>query len=60
VVWAASGAQEPGTVISVRPGGQLPVGSTVIVTAARRPPGHHHDHGNGNGDGGNNGPGGGD
>jgi hypothetical protein len=43
--------------VSVQPGGQVPAGSSVIVTAAL-PPGHgdgqHHDHGGGNG----NGPGG--
>jgi serine/threonine-protein kinase len=46
--------QAPGTVVSVQPGGQLPAGSSVIVTAAL-PPGHgdgqHHDHGGGNGNG---------
>src|SRR5215469_11091289 len=51
VVWAVNGGREPGTVISVRPSGQLAVGSTVTVTAALRPPGHRHDHGHGDGHG---------
>ena len=64
VAWTAGGGQEPGSVVSVQPGGQLPAGSTVIVTAALWPSGHHHDqhHGNGNGpgDGGGNGQNGSD
>jgi hypothetical protein len=57
VVWAINGGQEPGTVVSIRPSGQVPIGSSVTVTAALRPPGHRHkpghghDHGHG-GDGG--------
>jgi hypothetical protein len=51
VMWAVSGGQEPGTVVSVQPSGQLPAGSAVIVTGALRPHGHHHDHGNGDGHG---------
>jgi serine/threonine protein kinase len=45
-------SQDPGTVVSIQPSGQVPVGSTVIVTAIQQ---HHHgdgqsgghDHGNG-------------
>jgi serine/threonine-protein kinase len=51
VVWAVNGGKEPGTVISVQPSGQVPVGSTVMVTAALRPPGHRHGHGHGDGHG---------
>jgi hypothetical protein len=46
--------QPPGTVVSVQPGGQVPAGSTVTVTAALLPghgDGQHHDHGGGNGNG---------
>jgi serine/threonine-protein kinase len=58
VVWAINGGQEPGTVISVRPSGQVAVGSTVTVTAALAPPGHRHDHGHDHGgDGGGGGQG---
>jgi hypothetical protein len=61
LVWTADGGQQPGTVISVRPDGQLPPGSTVTVYAARRPPapqngnGHGHGHGHGHGADGNGG-----
>ena len=61
VVWAADGGQEPGTVISVQPNGQVRPGSIITVTAALRPPGQrdHHGHrgdgGGGNGQGGGNG-----
>jgi eukaryotic-like serine/threonine-protein kinase len=51
------GQLRPGTVISVQPAGQVPVGTAVTVTAAAAPPGHGHGHGNG---GGNNGGGNGD
>jgi hypothetical protein len=45
-------SQDPGTVVSIQPSGQVTVGSTVIVTAIQQ---HHHgdgqsgghDHGNG-------------
>ena len=59
VVWAVNGGKEPGTVISVQPSGQVPVGSTVTVTAALRPPGHRHGdgHGGGHGHGGGDGQG---
>jgi serine/threonine-protein kinase len=63
IAWTADGGQEPGTVVSVQPSGQVPAGSIVTVTAALQPPGHRHDHGNGNGGdgggGGGNGQGGG-
>jgi serine/threonine-protein kinase len=49
VVGAVRGSQAPGTVISVRPSGQVPAGSVVTVTAARPPPGHGNDDGNGQG-----------
>jgi serine/threonine-protein kinase len=53
---APDGHLRPGTVISVQPAGQVPVGTAVTVTAAA-PPGHGHGHGNG---GGGNGDGNGD
>jgi hypothetical protein len=60
LAWAINGGQRPGTVVSVRPGGRVPPGSTVIVYAARQPPGHqgngHGQHGHG-GDGGGGGDG---
>jgi serine/threonine-protein kinase len=49
VVGAVRGGQAPGTVISVQPNGQVPVGSVVTVTAARPPPGHGDGDGNGQG-----------
>jgi len=56
VAWQHNGDQQPGTVLSVQPAGQLPAGTTVVVTAALPPPGHHHGHdhhsnGDGQGDG---------
>jgi hypothetical protein len=59
VVWTANGGKEPGTVISVQPSGPVPVGSTVTVAAALRPPGHRggHGHGDGHGHGGGDGQG---
>jgi serine/threonine-protein kinase len=45
--------QPRGTVLAVRPGGQVPRGTVVVVTAAARPSGRGHDHGRGRGDGGN-------
>ena len=51
VVWVPSRHQAPGTVVSVQPSGQVPVGSTVTVTVARQ----FHGHGHGGGQGGNNG-----
>jgi eukaryotic-like serine/threonine-protein kinase len=56
LVRAPDGHRKPGTVISVQPTGQVPVGTAVTVTAAAAPPGHGHGHGNGgggNGGGGN-------
>ena len=52
VVRAVRGGQAPGTVISIRPSGQVPAGSAVTVTAAVRPPGHGNRNGNGNDGGG--------
>ncbi|HEY5988976.1 MAG TPA: PASTA domain-containing protein, partial [Streptosporangiaceae bacterium] len=41
VVWAPAGEQVPaGTVISVQPTGQVPIGSVVVVTAAAQSHGH--------------------
>jgi eukaryotic-like serine/threonine-protein kinase len=48
VVGAVRGGQEPGTVISVQPSGQVPVGSLVTVIAAVQPPGHDNGNGQGN------------
>ena len=56
VAWIASDQQDPGTVVSVQPTGQLPAGSTVLVTAVAQP-GHGHGNGNGNGKGNGNGNG---
>jgi serine/threonine-protein kinase len=39
VEWKASGAQAPGSVLSVRPAGRRPVGSLVTVIGALRPGG---------------------
>jgi hypothetical protein len=58
VVWAPADGQDPGTVVSVQPSGQVPAGSLVTVTAALRPFGHHDGQGNGNGNGGGDGGGG--
>ena len=52
VLWRPSDLQPPGTVLSVQPGGRVPTGSMVVVTAAFRPHGHSHDHGRGHGGGG--------
>jgi hypothetical protein len=52
-VRAVRRSQAPGTVISVQPSGQVPVGSIVTVTAALSPPGHGNGDGNGNGQGNN-------
>jgi hypothetical protein len=49
------GHLQPGTVISVEPAGQVPVGTAVTVTAAAAPPGHRHGQDNGGGNGGGNG-----
>jgi serine/threonine-protein kinase len=40
IVWRRSGEQPPGTVLSVQPAGQRPVGSLVILTVARTPRRH--------------------
>ena len=57
VAWQHNGHQQPGTVLSVQPAGQLPPGTTVLVTAALPPPGHHGHHRDSNGDGQGNRPG---
>jgi eukaryotic-like serine/threonine-protein kinase len=48
VRWQRSGAQPPGTVLSVRPAGSRPVGSTVTLVAAVSP-GRSRDGGHGRG-----------
>lgn len=45
VLWQPASGQHAGTVVSVSPAGQVPVGSLVVVTAAATPPGHRHDNG---------------
>jgi eukaryotic-like serine/threonine-protein kinase len=57
VEFTRTGSQPPGTVLSVRPSGQVSAGSSVTVTAARPPPGHGRGHGHGHGHGGGNGQG---
>ncbi len=51
VVRVPDGHLAAGTVISVRPAGQVLVGGTVTVTTAMAPPGHRRGRGNGEGDG---------
>jgi hypothetical protein len=51
VVWVPDGHLAPGTVISVRPAGQVLAGGAVTVTTAIAPPGHWRGRGNGEGDG---------
>jgi hypothetical protein len=65
ILWQAAGqqpgGQQPGTVASVHPGGQVAVGSTIYLTAT--PPQSDHGRGNGpgaDGGGGDGGGGGGD
>jgi hypothetical protein len=59
VAWTTSDQRDPGTVVSVQPTGQLPAGSTVLVTAVAQPDhGRGGGHGNGNGNGNDNGNGG--
>jgi eukaryotic-like serine/threonine-protein kinase len=48
-----------GTVLAVRPSGQLQPGAPVILTVATSPPGHHHHDGGQGGDDGGSGDGGG-
>jgi serine/threonine-protein kinase len=52
-VMSASSDQTPGTVLSVEPGGKVPVGTMVDVTAAAQPSdggqSHHHHGGDGGG-----------
>ena len=52
VTWQPS-EQDPGTVLSVQPSGQVPAGSMIAVTAAG--PTHHDRHGHGDGPGNGNG-----
>ncbi len=60
VNWQPTDQQAPATVVSVQPAGQVAVGSTIVLTAALPPAGHHgHDHGHGGGDGGGDGGNGG-
>ena len=47
LAWQYSDQQDPGTVISVQPSGQLTPGTTVVVTGAVSPFHHHHGHGHG-------------
>jgi eukaryotic-like serine/threonine-protein kinase len=54
VTWQPS-EQDPGTVLSVQPSGQVPAGSMIAVTAAG--PTHHDRHGHGDGPGNGNGQG---
>jgi serine/threonine-protein kinase len=51
VAWQHNGHQQPGTVLSVQPAGQLHPGTTVLVTAALPPPGHQNGNGQGDGSG---------
>ncbi|HEV3288209.1 MAG TPA: serine/threonine-protein kinase [Streptosporangiaceae bacterium] len=51
LVWVPDGHLAAGTVISVRPAGQVLAGGTVTVTTAMAPPGHRRGRGNGEGDG---------
>jgi hypothetical protein len=54
VVWVPDGHLAAGTVVSVRPAGQVLAGGTVTVTTAMAPPGHRRGRGNAEGDGNNN------
>jgi serine/threonine-protein kinase len=45
VVRSVTGAQPPGTVVSVHPSGRVAEGSIITVAAAVAPPGPHHHHG---------------
>ena len=60
VAWQPAGHEDTGAVLSVHPAGQVPVGSTIIVTAAFQAPGQHHGNGHGDGNGHGNGGGNGD
>jgi serine/threonine-protein kinase len=51
VAWQHNGHQQPRTVLSVQPAGQLQPGTTVLITAALPPPGHQHGNGQGDGSG---------
>jgi serine/threonine protein kinase len=52
VSWQPTNDQKPGRVLSVQPSGSVPVGTTVVVTGAKRSNGEHHGEGHGNGQGG--------
>ena len=54
VIWQPN-EQDPGTVLSVQPSGQVPTGSVIVVTAVG--PAHGDRHGNGDGPGNGNGNG---
>jgi hypothetical protein len=57
LAWVRTDQQPGGTVVAVRPAGRVTAGSTVTITAALRPSGHHQGHGDGQGDGNGNGGG---
>jgi eukaryotic-like serine/threonine-protein kinase len=57
VEFTRTGSRPPGTVLFVRPSGQVAAGSSVTVTAALPPHARGHGHGHGGGDGGGNGQG---
>jgi hypothetical protein len=57
VAWRRGGEHPPGTVLSVRPAGRRPVGSTVVLTATSPVP-HHGHKGDGPQQGGGDQPGG--
>ena len=61
LVWLPTSAWPPGTVLFVRPGGRLPPGTVVTVTAATQPAQQGDQGGDGgNGNDGNDGGGNGD
>jgi len=51
IVWRRSDEQPPGTVLSVQPAGQRPVGSTVVLTGATAAPRGQRGDGDHQGDG---------
>jgi len=56
VIWQPN-EQDPGTVLSVQPSGQVPTGSVIVVTAVGPAHGDRHGHGDGPGNGNGNGQG---
>ena len=50
VIWQPN-EQDPGTVLSVQPSGQVPTGSVIVVTAVGPAHGDRHGHGDGPGNG---------